>query len=76
MNAARWRISGEGDFENGWNRLLAFNKGRPVTSGISAVERPVGVGSSIGSFLGTSPREVTEDAARLGGICRETGEGS
>lgn len=32
MNAARFLISGDGDFENGWKRLLGFNKGLPSIS--------------------------------------------
>lgn len=38
MNAARWRIAGEGEFEKEWNRLSGFSKARVSTEGPVEVE--------------------------------------
>jgi hypothetical protein len=37
MNWARWRIAGEGEFVNEWNRLAGFMAARVLTEGPVAV---------------------------------------
>ena len=51
MKAALRRISGDGESEKEWKRLLGCNRGRPLTSGIGVLSRPGGVRISGGSFL-------------------------
>ena len=38
MNAARCRISGAGDLENGWKRLSGFNRTRRLGAASAAVD--------------------------------------
>jgi len=55
MNAARRRISGDGEFEKEWKRLFGISNGLPSASGAGVDWRPPGLRYSGGSFLTVCP---------------------
>ena len=65
MNAARCLISGDGELENGWNRLLGINSGLPSVSGRGVDSKPPGLRYSSGSFLTVCPCCLNDEASLL-----------
>jgi hypothetical protein len=63
MKAALLLISGDGELEKGWNRLLGIRRGLPSVSGIGVDSRPPGVRNSIGSFFTVCPCWPNDEAA-------------
>lgn len=71
INAARLLISGDGELDNGWKRLLGINNGRPSLCGTGVDSSPSGLRYSGGSFLAVCPccPNPSEEAALLPKIC-------
>jgi hypothetical protein len=62
MKAARRLISGEGELENGWNRLFGSNNGLPSVFGRGVDSNLPGLRNSGGSFLTVCPCGPNEEA--------------